>query len=156
MIDIYKAWIGDFGIDGFRIDTVKHVNVEFWQQFAPGDPAARRAPRARRTSSCSARSSTRNPALHVALHDGRRSSRRCSTSRFQGSGARLRARAATTDALRDLFADDDCFTDADSNAYALPTFLGNHDMGRIGYFLAPTTRARPTPSCWRATSSRTR
>ena len=29
MEDIYKAWV-DFGIDGFRIDTVKHVNTEFW------------------------------------------------------------------------------------------------------------------------------
>ena len=34
MIDIYEAWV-DLGIDGFRIDTVKHVNMEFWQQFAP-------------------------------------------------------------------------------------------------------------------------
>ena len=35
MTDIYEAWV-DFGIDGFRIDTVKHVNVEFWQTFAAG------------------------------------------------------------------------------------------------------------------------
>ena len=35
MIDIYKAWIADFGVDGFRIDTMKHVNDEFWQQFGP-------------------------------------------------------------------------------------------------------------------------
>ena len=28
--------------------------------------------------------------------------------------------------------DDDYYTDTDSNAYELPTFLGNHDMGRIG------------------------
>ena len=34
MEDIYKAWV-DLGIDGFRIDTVKHVNLEFWQQFSP-------------------------------------------------------------------------------------------------------------------------
>ncbi len=33
MSDIYRAWV-DFGIDGFRIDTVKHVNIEFWQQFS--------------------------------------------------------------------------------------------------------------------------
>ncbi len=31
--------------------------------------------------------------------------------------------------------DDDYYTDTDSNAYSLPTFLGNHDMGRIGNFL---------------------
>ena len=35
MIDIYKTWIGDLGIDGFRIDTMKHVNDEFWQKFGP-------------------------------------------------------------------------------------------------------------------------
>ena len=35
MIDIYQTWIRDFGIDGFRIDTMKHVNDEFWQEFGP-------------------------------------------------------------------------------------------------------------------------
>ena len=37
--------------------------------------------------------------------------------------------------LSDLFAGDDYYTDTDSNAYDLPTFLGNHDMGRIGNFV---------------------
>ena len=32
-------------------------------------------------------------------------------------------------------AKDDWYTDADSNAYQLPTFLGNHDMGRASMFL---------------------
>ena len=35
MIDVYQTWIGDIGIDGFRIDTMKHVNDEFWQKFGP-------------------------------------------------------------------------------------------------------------------------
>ena len=35
MIDVYETWIADFGVDGFRIDTMKHVNDEFWQQFGP-------------------------------------------------------------------------------------------------------------------------
>src|SRR3546814_321032 len=34
-IDIYKQWISDFHVDGFRIDTAWHVNPEFWQAFAP-------------------------------------------------------------------------------------------------------------------------
>ena len=33
---IYKTWVRDFGIDGFRIDTMKHVNDEFWESFGPG------------------------------------------------------------------------------------------------------------------------
>ena len=47
MEDIYKAWV-DFGIDGFRIDTVKHVNMEFWQSFTPGDAGRRPRHRQRR------------------------------------------------------------------------------------------------------------
>ena len=35
MIDIYETWIRDMRIDGFRIDTMKHVNDEFWQKFSP-------------------------------------------------------------------------------------------------------------------------
>ena len=31
-IDVYQDWI-DLGIDGFRIDTAKHVNFEFWQEW---------------------------------------------------------------------------------------------------------------------------
>ena len=35
MIDVYKTWVQDAGVDGFRIDTVKHVNMQFWQRFGP-------------------------------------------------------------------------------------------------------------------------
>ncbi len=35
MIDIYKTWVDEAGVDGFRIDTVKHVNMDFWKQFGP-------------------------------------------------------------------------------------------------------------------------
>ncbi len=35
MIDIYKWWIQKTDCDGFRIDTFKHVNIEFWQAFCP-------------------------------------------------------------------------------------------------------------------------
>ncbi len=34
-IDIYGQWIDDFGIDGYRIDTARHVNPEFWRAFVP-------------------------------------------------------------------------------------------------------------------------
>jgi hypothetical protein len=54
---------------------------------------------------------------------------------FQLAARGFASQSAPTDALRDFFALDDYYTDTDSNAYAMPTFLGNHDMGRIGYFL---------------------
>ncbi len=35
MIDVFARWIELTDADGFRIDTVKHVEHEFWQKFAP-------------------------------------------------------------------------------------------------------------------------
>jgi hypothetical protein len=35
MIELYEYWIRDAGFDGFRIDTVKHVEVGFWQKWCP-------------------------------------------------------------------------------------------------------------------------
>ena len=74
-------------------------------------------------------------AVHVALHRRTTGCRRCSTSRSSRPRRTSRPARSPTDALRDFFADDDWYTDADSNAYQLPTFLGNHDMGRIGRFV---------------------
>lgn len=36
MIDSYARWVELVDLDGFRIDTVKHVEHEFWQVFAKG------------------------------------------------------------------------------------------------------------------------
>ena len=33
MLDIYKYWIEEFDVDGYRIDTARHVNDEFWAPF---------------------------------------------------------------------------------------------------------------------------
>jgi glycosidase len=35
MFEAYSKWIGAADFDGFRIDTVKHVNHDFWQNFNP-------------------------------------------------------------------------------------------------------------------------
>ena len=131
MEDIYKAWV-DFGVDGFRIDTVKHVNMEFWQSFSPAmiEQAKRR----------------KNDDFFMfgEVYDARPSvmSQYTTTGRLQATldfGFQAQATSwaqgkSGTD-LRDLYADDDFYTDTDSNAYQLPTFLGNHDMGRVGYLL---------------------
>ena len=135
---IYKTWV-DFGIDGFRIDTAKHVNIEFWQQFSPAmlDHAKRRS--ATTTSSCSARCSTPTRRSSASTRPGQAAGH----ARLRLPGARRRfANGKADDGLRDLYAGDDYYTDTDSNAYNLPTFLGNHDMGRIGML----RRRRRSPS----------
>jgi hypothetical protein len=59
---------------------------------------------------------------------------------FQAAAQNFAARSTAASELREFFAGDDWYTDADSNVYQLPTFLGNHDMGRIGMFV---TQANP-------------
>lgn len=54
---------------------------------------------------------------------------------FQGSARNFASQSDATDNLRNFYETDDYYTDIDSNAYALPLFLGNHDIGRIGLFL---------------------
>lgn len=35
MAEIYSHWIREVGFDAFRIDTVKHVEMEFWDEWCP-------------------------------------------------------------------------------------------------------------------------
>jgi alpha-amylase len=134
MTDVYETWIRDFGIDGFRIDTMKHVNDEFWQRFAPDVLAFARAHGKRRFLMFGEVADTTRPLTsHYTTHDRVQA---VLDFPFQKAAQDFAANGHATDELRDFFAGDDWYTDADSNAYQLPTFLGNHDMGRFGRFVA--------------------
>jgi alpha-amylase len=133
MIDIYKTWIRDFGIDGFRIDTMKHVNDEFWQKFGPEVLRYARAQGKREffmfgevfdtSRSFTSHFTTANRMQAVIDFP------------FQDAARGYASKGGPASALGDFFVADDWYTDADSNVYELPTFLGNHDMGRIGGFV---------------------
>ncbi|SEG10522.1 alpha-1,6-glucosidases, pullulanase-type [Thermomonospora echinospora] len=134
MTDIYKTWVREAGIDGFRIDTAKHVNMEFWQKFAP------------EVQGYAQRIGTKDFFTfgEVYSEDPQFTSRYSTTGGmnavldfpFQQAARSFVAQDAGADTLSRLFRADDNYTDADSNAYSLPTFLGNHDMGRIGSFIS--------------------
>lgn len=131
MGDIYKEWV-DFGIDGFRIDTVKHVNLEFWQKFVPDILGEAK------------RVGNDDFFAFGEVYDGNAAVMSEYTTRgklqatldfgFQQQGVDF-AKGKPANVLADFFAKDDWYTDTDSNAYELPTFLGNHDMGRVAMFL---------------------
>ena len=132
MGDIYKSWV-DFGIDGFRIDTVKHVNLEFWQKFIPDILGEAK------------RIGNRDFFAFGEVYDGNPEAMSEYTTAgklqatldfgFQQQGVDY-AKGKPAQVLADFFSRDDWYTDADSNAYQLPTFLGNHDMGRVALFLS--------------------
>lgn len=134
MIDIYQTWVADVGIDGYRIDTMKHVDDEFWRAFGP-------------TVLTYSRDEAGKDEFFMfgEVFDGSRAFTSSYTTRnqiqavldfpFQGAARSFASQSGDATVLEELFVGDDWYTDADSNVYQLPTFLGNHDVGRIGAFL---------------------
>ena len=133
MIDIFGSWIDRFGIDGFRIDTARHVNPEFWQAFVPAmlqrakakgipnfhifgevfDPDAGNLARFTRVDSYPA-------VLDFA---------------FQSAVTQVVAENKPPLVLAQTFFKDPLYAGGPSAPQQLPTFLGNHDMGRFSTFV---------------------
>jgi glycosidase len=133
MIDIYNTWIRNFGVDGFRIDTMKHVNDEFWQKFAPAMQAtARSVGKDDFYAFGEVFDQTKTYTSHFTTQDNVQG---VLDFPFQLAAQDFAARSKPAAELGDFFRGDDWYTDADSNVYQLPTFLGNHDMGRFGLFV---------------------
>ncbi|RKF14285.1 hypothetical protein DBZ36_16610 [Alginatibacterium sediminis] len=133
MIEIFNNIVSEFKPDGFRIDTVKHVNIEFWQQFSPALEAHAK--------------SVGIPQFFMfgEVYDANPSNLSQFTTKgnlpsvldfgFQGAVRSVVADQQAPTALRSLFEADDNYNDSDSDASRLMNFIGNHDMGRFGYFL---------------------
>ncbi|MBL6275489.1 pullulanase-type alpha-1,6-glucosidase [Micromonospora fiedleri] len=134
MTKIYADWVRDTGVDGFRLDTVKHVNLDFWPQFSRGiEQAAARAGKkdffmfgeVYSADQEITSSYVREGALPATLDFA-----------FQEAARGYTANDGSAKALADVYARDDLYAARDTHAGRLPTFLGNHDMGRIGSFIA--------------------
>ncbi|GLZ62173.1 pullulanase-type alpha-1,6-glucosidase [Micromonospora sp. NBRC 107095] len=130
----YGDWIGATGVDGFRLDTVKHVNMDFWPQFSQGiQRAAEKAGKkdffmfgeVYSADPEISSSYVRQGGLPATLDFA-----------FQEAARGFTAAAGSAKALADVYARDDLYAARNTDAGRLPTFLGNHDMGRIGSFIA--------------------
>ncbi|WTS98283.1 pullulanase-type alpha-1,6-glucosidase [Streptomyces sp. NBC_00096] len=133
MEKIYEKWVRDFDIDGFRIDTVKHVDTGFWTQWATAlDKYAARHGRKdffMFGEVYSADTAITSPyvtrgRLDATLDFPLQEAIRSYASQGAGAGR-----------LGSVFGDDYRYTTDKANAYEQVTFLGNHDMGRFGTFL---------------------
>ncbi len=133
MAEIYRKWVRDFDIDGFRIDTVKHVDLDFWTQWATAlDAYAKKQGRddffmfgevysadTTVTSSYVTRGRL-DSTLDFPLQDATRA---------------YASQGAAAGRLAKVFAEDYRYTTDKANAYEQVSFTGNHDMGRLGTFL---------------------
>lgn len=135
-VDIFGNWIDRYGIDGFRIDTAKHVNDEFWRAFTPAmlDRAKQRGipnfhifgevfTDSPTDVSLLARY-TRSAGLPTVLDFA-----------FAAAVRETVAGDASTDMLARLFADDALYEGGADTALRSPTFISNHDFGRFSHFI---------------------
>ncbi|RYG09486.1 MAG: alpha-amylase, partial [Caulobacteraceae bacterium] len=132
-IDIYGRWIDDYGIDGYRIDTARHVNPEFWQAFIP---AILERARAKGMPNFHIFGETydfvvADAARHTVV-DGLPTvldfaSQRAIQETVTG--------VAGPSNLAQVLLADPLYAGGVETARRLPTFTGNHDMGRIGHLI---------------------
>ena len=134
-IEIYGSWIDRFGIDGFRIDTARHVNPEFWQAFVPAMLERAKAKGI--------------PNFHIFGEVATEQIDPALTARwtrtaglpsvldmpFASAAVQTSAGKIGTDALARLFEDDALYEGGARAALQLPTFVGNHDFGRFAMFV---------------------
>jgi len=134
-IDIYGDWISNYRLDGFRVDTARHVNPEFWRAFAPA-----MLQRAR---------SKGIPNFHIfgevaaETVDVAQLARHTRVDKFPSVLDFAFARAveesvagnAGTTVLARLYQDDGLYEGGAPAALRLPTFTGNHDFGRFAWLV---------------------
>ena len=128
---VYASWVNDYGIDGFRIDTAKHVDDAFLGKWWP---------RVRELTAA------KNPDLFAfgEVYDASTSTLtqfvrdRAIPSvldfAFQNAAVQFAA-GNNVSGISSVFDADDWYTTSSTNAYNQVTFLGNHDMGRFGQML---------------------
>ena len=134
LISLYTEIIDRYDVAGFRIDTVKHVNDEFWAEWTPAILAAAESA-GRSDFFMFGEVFSADPIFnsHYTTNLGLPSV----LDFVVNEGLeRYVAQDLPADRLAQAFDQDDWFTDHDSNASMLVKFFGNHDMGRMGRLIA--------------------
>jgi neopullulanase len=129
-IDIFGKWIDDFGVDGFRIDTSKHVNSEFWQAFIP---AMEERAKARGIPNFHMFAEVMVDGTDTATLARYNRTDQYHTLDFAFTWAVVEALSGKNgpEALSRLIANDVLYRDGPSSAKRMPIFLGNHDIARF-------------------------
>jgi len=135
MIQIYGKWIDDFGVDGFRIDTAQHVDAAFWRAFVPAMLARAKARGIPNFHIFGEVFTGDLDVARLAAHTRVDKLPAVLDFAFERAVADTVARGAPTSELFHMFFGDAAYEHGEATARTLPTFLGNHDMGRFAMFV---------------------
>ncbi len=128
LAQIYSWWITRFHVDGFRVDTAKHVNAAFFKLWVPKIRAAARS--AGIADFPIFGEVTLNDAVDLSAYVRDRGVPQVLDFPFQQYATGYAAGASSAKGVADRLNDDDYFRTANGVDPAFATFLGNHDMGR--------------------------
>lgn len=135
---IYERWVRDYGVDGFRVDTAKNVDMDFWTRWA-GALDAYAAERGKKDFLIFAEAYSADAAI-TAPYVTKGGLDSTLDFPLQAVTRNYASRDGSPRDLSKVLAQDYRYTTGTANAYEQVTFLGSHDMGRIGGFL---TRDNP-------------
>ncbi len=130
-IEIYGDWIDRFGVDGFRIDTAKHVNPEFWAKFAP---AMLERAKAKGIPNFHIFGEVANEGHNVheqALHTRVAGFPAVLDFAFRRAAMEVVGGKQGSEIFQQLIEADNLYAESAKQGRRLPTFLGNHDGGRF-------------------------
>jgi neopullulanase len=130
-IDIYGAWIDRFGVDGFRIDTAKHVNPEFWAKFSPAMVARAKAKGIPNFHIFGEVASGGVDIVTQAYYTKVAKLPNVLDFAFRKAAIDTVSGRAGSDMWMSIFAGDALYDGGAAAAIKMPTFLGNHDFGRF-------------------------
>lgn len=134
-IEIYGRWIEEFGVDGFRIDTARHVNPEFWQAFAP---AMLEKARARDIPNFHIFGEVATDTVDIPMLTRATRVDKLPTVldfAFRAAVIDSVAKGAGPDKMAAMFDGDALYEGGEATALQLPTFVSNHDAGRFAYYI---------------------
>jgi glycosidase len=128
LAQVYGEWIRRYRLDGFRVDTAKHVDRAFFRSWVPKIRAAARAAGVRDFEIFG--EVTLTDASELATFARARSLPNVVDFPLQDALMRFAGGSAGARGISTRLGDDDYFRRPNGVAPTPATFLGNHDMGR--------------------------
>ena len=128
---VYSKWLTDYGISGFRVDTARHVDDKFFKNWSPLIHKSA-ASAGIDNFTIFGEAYEYNP-FNLMEYVRRNKIQTVLDFPFQAKATEFASGYSNALTLSMLFDKDDYYTSATSSASNLVTFLGNHDVGRVGF-----------------------